>query len=306
MNTVRVMSKRWIWEKEKFRLNRESLHNPQVTLLSGSIHSSGEAKSARLRKTHDDDSYKNLISEKPFVPQMQTVSNFFLEENVNWELGVEDLITECEFDVKEGRIGAEFGTEMKGPFCFAQITYHPPVPVTGCTSVPTELNLELSLDAGLLTAEEEDPHLVTNAFGSRETVDGDRIIDKIASITDDSSNSDLLRINADLLAGEQLPICQSPLYNSRIELDPVKTLVLDESDPEVFDSQERCYEIYGRPTSRDGEDDDDDDDDGENDDEDGNGSGQGGNGTDIHNNATFIALSKFFLLLTLFYHEFYC
>lgn len=100
-----------------------------------------------MRKTKIKDSepfWTRLIYDNPVIEGYSPNRKFPSESKL--VLKQDNIAVECSFKTDFLTTG---GLGKEQTFCFGVVTYYPPLPLTTCTSIPTEISLEVALDMRL-------------------------------------------------------------------------------------------------------------------------------------------------------------
>ena len=226
------------------------------------MYSGGRASLASVKVTmYDSDGnekYLLLVGDSPQLADFNP-TRWVEHAELDLELGRTDIITHCVFDQENS--SPRF-SDLTTDFCFGVITYEGEMPLSTCTSVPTEINLELAfgfnLD-GIIDGSDQvterrrrKRHLMQNLLRRKRqsaTVLQDfwdrELKDSQSKVEDYIRNMDLslvnpANINQQIIAGEQLLICVKDtvvesLQPTRIE-DLPEALVVQREEGSVCQS----------------------------------------------------------------------
>ena len=236
----------------------------------------GNAVKAKL-KYIGSEGYTNLISDEPALPDLQT-SRFFAKEK-SLDRAVGDIIAECTFDTSAEEDPIEGGLGHDRGFCFAVVTYEPPMALSECTSTPSELTIEAAYGFELDYVEDPDEReeerrrrrrrrsVAANRkkrqsesysweFFQRDLSDSnfveDGLNDAVLDFKDDPAGAS--SANAKLLELEQVQICRNSEDNVLVSM-PRVTVNVDLTDADHADvyTTEECEEYYeGKDVASDG------------------------------------------------------
>lgn len=224
-------------------------------MVSANIHHKSAAKGDikySTESSQDSIQYKSLLKDNPTNPKFQSTRTF--TEGKKIKTLISDIVVECMYNY-DGRYPLEGGQDPEQEYCFGVLTHYPPLPVSKCMSIPTEVSLEVAFNMRLQFYEDQDKKRrrkrqsddLVQGFWSRSLLQpkGSEVRNVLDDIARDLKEKpqDVKGYNSKTLNGNHLPICVAKSGDFQSNLKARKIPLVGNGDTVKIPDQEECQKI---------------------------------------------------------------